>query len=138
MRATFQEHSIGLHPRLIKLLKSWLEPRNAKVIVGGAFSAVFKLINMLFQGTVLGPPLWNAFFADARIPIRKSGFEEIVFADDLNAFKIISKSMRQSVALSKAVRCQEELHKWEAANRTSSDPTKETHSIIGERGLTKK
>ena len=45
----------GMHPRLIKLLKFWLEPRNAKVIVGGAFSTLFKLIKIIFQGSVLGP-----------------------------------------------------------------------------------
>ena len=44
----------GMHPRLIKLLKFWLEPRNAKVIVGG-FSTLFKLIKIIFQGSVLGP-----------------------------------------------------------------------------------
>ena len=42
---------------------------------------------MVYQGTVLGPPLWNVFYEDAAIAIRVHGFCEIVFAHDLNAFK---------------------------------------------------
>ena len=55
-------------------------------MVGGAKSAPFSLKDMIFQGTVLGPPLWNAFYADVAGPVRKEGFQETVFADDLDAF----------------------------------------------------
>ena len=42
------------------------------------------LRNMVFQGTVLGPTLWNLFYEDARRAIQEAGFVEIVNADDLN------------------------------------------------------
>ena len=77
----------GFHPRLIALIAPWLEKRRAKIIVGGATSEEIELWNMLFQGTVLGPTLWNLFFEDSRVPITKAKFKEIVFADDLNAYK---------------------------------------------------
>ena len=32
--------------------------------------------DMVFQGTVWGPPLWNVFYADARVAIQSAGFEE--------------------------------------------------------------
>ena len=42
---------------------------------------------MVYQGTALGPPLWNICYEDASMAIRCHGFCEIVFADDLNAYK---------------------------------------------------
>ena len=42
---------------------------------------------MVFQGTVWGPMLWNVFYEDASKAIRSKAFTEIVFADDLNAFR---------------------------------------------------
>ena len=44
------------------------------------------LANMVFPGTVLGPPLWNVFFADVAVAARQTGGSENVFADDLNVF----------------------------------------------------
>ena len=38
------------------------------------------------QGTVLGPPLWNLFYADARSSVHSKGYES-VFAGDFNAWK---------------------------------------------------
>ena len=37
----------------------------------------------IFQGTVLGPTLWNCFFADVSANARAHGGMEILFADDL-------------------------------------------------------
>ena len=45
------------------------------------------LYDMVFQGTVLGPQLWNLYFEDAADAIKEYMFEEIVYADDLNAYK---------------------------------------------------
>ena len=46
-----------------------------------------ELINQVIQGTCWGPLLWNLFYEDSNEPIDKSGFVEVKFADDLNAFK---------------------------------------------------
>ena len=48
--------------------------------------------NMVFQGTVWGPMLWNIFYADASSAIRCKDFTDIVFADDLNAFRVYDGS----------------------------------------------
>ena len=55
--------------------------------VNGRFSDEMALRNMVFQGTVWGPPLGNVFFEDARVPVNKAGYTEAGFADDLNAYK---------------------------------------------------
>ena len=72
----------GVTGDILNVIQSWLGEREAKVVVNGTFSKTAKLNNMVFQGTVWGPPLWNCFFEDARAPVRKSGFDETVFADD--------------------------------------------------------
>ncbi len=41
----------------------------------------------MFQGTVLGPKLWNTFFADIRFVLENADLIPFLFADDLNAYK---------------------------------------------------
>ena len=91
----------GFHPRLIDVIRSWLQKRRAKVVVGGECSDDIFLFNMIFQGTVLGPPLWNIFFEDSRVPIQETSFKEIIFADDLNAYKALKGTVRNSTAFRK-------------------------------------
>ena len=83
------------------------------MVVEGQFSDKMVLKNMVFQGTVLGPTLWNLFFEDARRAIHETGFEEIVNADDLNGFKEFAHNASVVSVLAEAKKCQTELHKWE-------------------------
>jgi hypothetical protein len=77
----------GIHPQIVAVLASWLQQRCAQVVVGGVSSKIMTLINMVYQGTVTGPSLWNFFFEDARHAINETFFTEIVYADDLNAYR---------------------------------------------------
>ena len=81
-----------LHASLVNVLASWLRDRKAKVIVGGKSSKMFELANMVFQGTVLGPPLRNTFYEDARQAVQDANFQAVVYADDLNAYRLFSCS----------------------------------------------
>lgn len=74
--------ALGLHSDIEGFLESWLEERSSKVVSGGKASADEPPADSVYQGTVLGPPLWNVFFADSRLPLRKHGYTETVFADD--------------------------------------------------------
>ena len=99
---------LNIHPKILAVLESWLQARNAKVIVDGESSFEFWLREMVYQGTVWGPPLWNIHFSDARQAIRASGFEEVVFADDLNAYKSFhagtpEESLRTVAILAQAI-----------------------------------
>ena len=49
----------GLHPQVVAFLESWLQDRVSQVVVGGARSPEEQLADSVFQGTVLGPVLWN-------------------------------------------------------------------------------
>ena len=66
-----------LRPEMLAVLASWLQRRTAQVVVGGEMSHEFPLADMVFQGTVLGPVLWNVFYADARRAIAERVVHEI-------------------------------------------------------------
>jgi hypothetical protein len=119
-----------LHASLVNVLASWLRDRKAKVIVGGKSSKMFELANMVFQGTVLGPPLWNTFYEDARQAVQDANFQEVVYADDLNAYRLFSCSTSNTSILESAKMCQAELHQWGAANQVQFDPAKESFHVL--------
>jgi hypothetical protein len=120
----------GIHSKLVKLIGSWLEPRSASVVVGGAKSIPFTIKDMVFQGIVLGPQLWNLFFEDAKRASNEFLDEEIVYADDLNAFKIVPSSTTLESAQGSMDLVQHELHKWGAANQVIFDSAKESKHFL--------
>ena len=56
--------SFGLSSKILAVIESWLRDRQGYVVVAGKKSRRLTLCNMVFQGTVWGPSLWNAFFGD--------------------------------------------------------------------------
>ena len=115
---------------IVRVIADWLVGRRGEVIVQGCSSDSFPLSNMTYQGTVWGPPLWNLFFADAPLAVRKCGFQEIIYADDLNAFRCFLNSVSNEFVLSQLRRCQFELHEWGAANSVTFDAEKESFHVI--------
>ena len=120
----------GLRGSLLLVLTSWLETRRAQVVVEGAKSQAAALKDQVFQGTVLGPPLWNVFFEDARHSVNKEGFSDIFFADDLNCFRSYARSCDNAVFYEELTDCQKELHRWGAANRVTFDSGKEWFYVL--------
>ena len=55
-------HRYGIGGALFNFLRSYLAPRTGQVVVQGTLSDPYEISNTIFQGTVLGPPLWNVFF----------------------------------------------------------------------------
>ena len=123
----------GISKTVLAVLSSWLGDRSAVVVVDGAKSSPSILANSVYQGTVLGPQLWNCFFEDARLAVNKEGFTETVFADDLNSFKAYNGSQGDADIYSDLQRCQQTLHKWGQANRVTFDPAKESFHILDRR-----
>ena len=120
----------GIHPRICCLLQSWLEPRRSAVVLKGTSSAPKPLQNSVYQGTVLGPPLWNIHFADARLAVTSVGFVEVIFADDLNCSKEFPASTPHAAIKARLEDCQSELHRWGAANRVCFDAGKESFHCL--------
>ena len=119
-----------IHRDLVRVIVSWLRGRVGKVIVQGSSSDVFDLMDMCFQGTVWGPALWNIFFADAPLAMRRCAFQEIIYADDLNAYREFLNNVSNDFVISQLRRCQHELHEWGRANSVTFEPSKESFHIL--------
>ncbi len=132
--------TLGLHHDVLGFLESWLEERVSMVVLGGQHSSAEPLEDSVFQGTVLGSPLWNVFYADSRAPLQKSGYTETAFADDLNCWKAFRKVPRPAgmqgplpthgPLLADLRGAQRELHLWGQANQVLFDPTKESFHVL--------
>jgi hypothetical protein len=119
-----------LHPDIISALSSWLRQRTSRIVVGGAQSDAMLLRDMVFQGTVLGPDLWNLFFADASQATKELFFTEVVYADDLNAYREFPASTDNATLHKSIDACQAELHAWGKANQVTFDAAKESRHIL--------
>ena len=128
---------LGLHEDVYGFLCSWLQDRNSRVVAGGQCSQAEPLTNSVFQGTVLGPPLWNVHYGDARVTTARKGFLETVFADDYNSWKGYKTNRddpTQVAAILDDLRAaQGELHAWGRANQVAFDPGKESFHILHKR-----
>ena len=80
--------------------------------------------DVVYQGTVWGPWLWNTFFRDAAPVLRKHLFQEIVFADDLNAFKTYGRDTVNTRVYDDLHKVQQKIHRWGDANQVSFDAKK--------------
>jgi hypothetical protein len=120
----------GFHQSVIDLIASWLRPRAAHIVVGGARSQAMTLTDMVFQGTVWGPTLWNLFYEDARSAIGIAEFQEMVYADDLNAYKAFKLVVPNEDVLLACGKCQALLHEWGGDNEVAFDPGKETMHVL--------
>ena len=116
--------SCGVDRRLLKVIQSWLRDRKARVVVAGAESTEFRLCNMVFQGTVWGPPLWNAYFGDSSCVLRELGFCVVIYADDYNACKVYPRCDHNRLIMSKLCEFQGELHRWVAVTKMQFDAGK--------------
>ena len=120
----------GLPRNVVEFLLSWLEDRLSNVVVGGSMSIDEVLANSVFQGTVLGPPLWNLFYADSRHAVRRHEFTETIFADDFNCWKGLPNDVDDLTLVLALSECQSSLHAWGAANQVVFDPTKESFHLL--------
>ena len=119
----------GLGAKYLRFLTSYLVPRSGYVCVGGKRSSPISLADQVFQGTVLGPPLWNVFFKDVISSII-APMTGKAFADDLNVFRKFDRHADKDHILSELHRCQEKVHAWGQKNRVSFDPEKGAFVIM--------
>jgi len=122
-------YSIGVPDFFLDFLNAYLSPRIGYVCIAGALSEAFELANMVFQGTVLGPTLWNCFFSDVALAMAGTGCEEKLFADDISAYKKFRLSICNDDVRADMAKAKHEVHQWGKRNRVSFDASKE-HVVI--------
>ena len=122
-------YQTGVGNTYLDFLNSYLEPRVGYVTVEGALSDLFEIDNSVFQGTVLGPPLWNTFFADVAVSATAQGDNEAMFADDLNVFREFDRLCPLQRVEQHLQQTRESVHKWGKRNRVIFDAGKE-HIVV--------
>ena len=133
-RLTEKLEALEVPGQWVNLFASWLRDREALVVVGGELSKTMVLQNMVFQGTVWGPTLWNAFYKDSQRPVKDAGFTEQVYADDLNAYKSFFAVTNNEAFFREGKACQKKLHAWGRANQVTFDPKKKSFHVIARAG----
>ena len=115
---------------MIKVFEAWLAQRKAAVVCGGQPGDPIQLKNVIYQGTVWVPRLWNLFYEDAGLALPAHNFLEVLFDDELNAFRAFPLAT-PNTQLSEATKaCQAELHALGQENQFEFDPkTKSTHVV---------
>ena len=121
---------IGLPSTFLDFLNSYLRTREGHVRVEGALSETMYLCDMVFQGTVLGPRLWNAFFADVAEAVPIGGQEINLFADDLSVMTHAPQRIADNIILEELAEVQQRTHLWGRRNQVEFDPAKEHFNII--------
>ena len=107
-----------------------MAPREASVVVQGCASSNFTIEDKVFQGTVLGPPLWNVFFRDIDDTILQCLFRISKFADDLIAYRNYCGKTSNVQIEADLKSCQQACHHWGVARRVTFDPAKEHFCIL--------
>ena len=123
-------YSAGVSDLFLDFLNSYLSPRVGKVAVEGALSDAFTLSDMCFQGTVLGPALWNVFFGDVALPASLEGGQPSMFADDISISQDFPTSMLNAQVRQKMVVSRNHVHSWGHRNRVTFDSGKEAVVIL--------
>jgi hypothetical protein len=123
-------HNAGVGEIFLRFFNAYLQPRTGKVVVEGMSSDTFELSNTVFQGTVLGPCLWNVFFADVCVPASSTGGQEAMFADDLNVFQVFNRTCTYEVIMAALQSCRDRVHRWGKNQRVIFDASKEHLQVI--------
>ena len=122
--------NIGVGRRFTNFAESWLQPRSGKVCMEASLFEAVALENQVFQGTVLGPALWNVFFADVVSAAISCGCEGRAFADDFNCFRKFHRNADHDHINAELDRCRETTHEWGRKNRVIFDTTKEAKVVL--------
>ncbi len=121
----------GFNSRFVALFADFLDIREAMVVIGGVCSAPYVLENMVYQGTVLGPLLWNIFFADVSDAILADDeFVDTKFADDLSVSKEYALEVDNADVFDDLTQCQLSVHEWGIRNRVCFDASKEELCVL--------
>lgn len=94
--------AIGIHPRIVAWLQSFLCDRTFKVRVNSCLSTVRHASRGVPQGSVLSPLLFNIYTYDLPYLIISNGVKCCAFADDLKIFNSV-RSADDRAALQNAL-----------------------------------
>ena len=121
---------LGLPGTFLDFLNDYLLTREGSVREEGADSKAMALANMVFQGTVLGPCLWNVFFADVVQFVPSGSQRNSLFADDLTVMCHKAQDAADSIVVDELHEMHIRTHEWGKENQVQFDPSQEYTKII--------
>jgi len=121
---------LGLPNSFLDFLDDYLMPREGYVTVENAISEAMLLCDMVFQGTVLGPSLWNAFFAGVATAVPVANQEVNLFANDLTGTMTCAVTVSNDILISELHDMQHRAHAWGRQNQVTFDPAKEFFEVL--------
>ena len=98
--------------------------------VEGANTEFVDMENQVYQGTVLGPSLWNVYFAPVGDKIKQNTFGYNLFADDLTSHATVSNNIDNEDCLFVLANLQDSIHRWGRKEQITFDRDKESCHII--------
>ena len=73
---------------MLQVLAVLFAERNTIVRCGGYQGYPIRVKYFIYQCIICGPWLWNLFYEDARLALLMYEFQETLFADDINIFRV--------------------------------------------------
>ena len=110
------------------MIADWLLGRRGEVVVQGSSSVQHDL-----SGHSVGLTFVELIFRYAPLAIRRCGFQDIIYADDLNAIRSFFSNTSNEFFLSQLERCQIQVHLWGAANSVTFDNEKKVSMLFPNR-----
>ena len=121
---------IGLPGFFLDFLNDYLLTREGYVRVEGALYEAMFLANMVFQGTVLGPNMWNAFFADVAQHVPCGNQRINLFGDDLTVMCHKAHHVADDIIIDELHEIQTRTHEWGVRHQVKFDPSTEYFKIL--------
>ena len=121
---------LGLPPSFCDFINSYLLPREGRVTIEGAVSDAIVLSDMCFQGTCLGPSLWNCFFRDVTDLPQEVDAESHLFADDITMTIVRPVSQTNDSIFDVLNILQQHCHRWGVRNQVKFDDAKEHKFVV--------
>ena len=123
------EKTIGLRGTALEWMKSYLEDRSQKCIVGRASSQPSRLSTGVPQGSVLGPLLFSLYMSPLGKIIEKHGIKRHFYADDTQLYqrlRLKDTNWQKTITddVKKMEKCLEEIRMWMGKNQLKLNDSK--------------
>ena len=116
----------GIHGKLLRVFKSYLEDRHQRVVLNGSQSEYAEINSGVPQGSVLGPLLFLVYINDLEQDIKS---KVKFYADDTMLYSIVKNPLLSADELNYDL---DKIHRWahQWKMQFNPNPTKQANEIV--------